>query len=92
MKNNLQKLQTKSEIAIQTSNLSKSIALAFERTNSAPKKIEGIVTDILNCFKDTSMEVMQEAIKRGSLGEYGKTYGDISTQEICYWIWSVFII
>jgi hypothetical protein len=68
------------------SNISNSILVAFERTNTLPRSIEGTVNDISTEFKDLDIQHIQKAIRRGSLGFYGKTYGEVSTQEICIWI------
>lgn len=86
MKNNLQTSQSQSGITIRMSNISNSILVAFERTNTLPRSIEGTVNDISTEFKDLDIQHIQKAIRRGSLGFYGKTYGEISTQEICIWI------
>ena len=83
---NLELSQNKSENQIRTSELSQSVALAFERTNTLPKNIDGMVKDIIEEFGNLETNQIQLAIKKGSLGHYGKTFGDVSTQEICIWI------
>lgn len=61
-----------------------SVLLAFERTNFTPVNIDSIVKDVLNKYP-IEYEKIIEAIKRGSLGDYGRTF-KMSTQEICIWI------
>jgi len=60
--------------------------MAFERTNSTPKNIEGMVTDIAEEFPKAKIDDIVKILKNGGLGHYGKTFGDLSTQEICIWI------
>lgn len=60
--------------------------MAFERTNTPPRNADGMIRDINNEFKGIESETIQKAIKSGSLGKYGKTYGELSTQEVCFWI------
>lgn len=62
-----------------------SITLAIERTNTEVFKIDSLVMDVLDEFKDIDIKTITTAIKKGSLGLYGKTY-KISTQEVCMWI------
>lgn len=80
------KSQKPLEVTTRMSNISDSVAVAFERTNTLPRQIEGMVQDISDEFKNVDIKHVQKAIKRGSLGFYGKTYGEVSTQEICIWI------
>jgi hypothetical protein len=48
--------------------------------------IDGMVKDIAEEFKHLPISRVQKAIRNGSLGMYGKTFGHVSTQEICIWI------
>ena len=48
-------------------------------------KVQNCHKDISSKFKGVPQEKIFEAIKKGSLGEYGRTYR-LSTQEICIWI------
>jgi len=66
--------------------VSNSIAVAFERTNTLPRKIDGMVKDVSEEFQNVDIFHIQKAIRKGSLGFYGKTFGEISTQEICIWV------
>ena len=54
--------------------------------NTTPRNAEQMVKDISTEFKDLDIQHVQKAIRRGSLGFYGKTFGEVSTQEICIWI------
>lgn len=86
---NLNTLPTKLENQIQTYKrdelLKQSIALAFERTNLPAFNIDNLVNDISNKYKNLPNEIMLTAIKRGALGEFGRTYR-MSTQEVCIWV------
>lgn len=62
-----------------------SIALAFERTNTPPFDINKLTQDVLEEFKKQDIKIITTAIKKGSLGAFGKTY-KLSTQEVCIWI------
>ena len=86
MENNLQTSRSQLEKTTRTSDIGNSITVAFERTNSTPIGILGMVNDISTEFKNVDIGHIQKAIRRGSLGFYGKTYGEVSTQEICIWI------
>lgn len=83
--NKLQTTQQKSEIQTLTNSLSQSVALAFERTGTAPINIDYMIKDILSEFPRASDETLTMAIRKGSLGAYGRTY-KLTTQEICIWI------
>ena len=82
--NKLQPLQ-ESNIQIYEKTLKISIALAFERTNTEPFNVDNMIKDVLSEFKDKDLNIITDAIKRGSLGYYGRTYR-MSTQEVCLWI------
>lgn len=62
-----------------------SIVKAFERTGTDPYDMENMVIDVLTEFDRIEMKIIVRAIKRGSLGEFGRTY-KLTTQEVCYWI------
>ena len=87
--NSLNTLQTKSEERIQTYKreelLKQSIALAFERTNLPAFNIDNLVNDVNIKFINLPNEIILTAIKKGALGDFGRTYR-MSTQEICIWI------
>ena len=78
-------LQNKSELTIQTSKITQSLAVALERTQTPPFDLTIMVGDIEREFKKIPIEHIQKAIRNGSLGEYGRTY-KFSTQEVCIWI------
>lgn len=65
--------------------IKKSIILAIERTGFNISSIDSTALDIFNEFKSISLFKVREAIRKGSLGEYGISYR-LSTQEICIWI------
>ena len=82
---NLTTLQQKSEIATREFNLKNSLAVAFERTNTAPFNLDKLVSDVLSEFPRVSNEDITLALRSGSLGKYGRTF-KLSTQEVCFWI------
>lgn len=86
---NLKKLPQTSESNIQTYKKTEviklSMALAIERTNTPAFNVDNLVGDVLDEFKGVSVNIITEAIKKGSLGSYGKTY-KLSTQEVCIWV------
>ena len=65
--------------------LKHSIVVAFQRINVPSERVIDIVNDIKLCFPDVNNNDIIEAIKRGSLGEFGQTYR-MSTQAVCIWI------
>jgi hypothetical protein len=83
--NNLTNLHQKLDATIRTLNISNSIALAIERTNTEPFNIENMVKDIDSEFKRISDDDIKKAIRNGSLGMYGATY-KLSTNIVCFWI------
>lgn len=64
-----------------------SIALAFSRTGTEFDKdlANNIFLDAIDTFPNLRIEQFAEALKLGSLGEYGKTY-KLTVQEVCIWI------
>ena len=81
--NSLQKSETKTRIF----EISKSMALSFDRLNLPIDELvlENIVKDISSEYKNLTIEQMQKALRNGSFGHYGRTYR-ISTQEVSIWI------
>ena len=79
-------LQPLSENNIQI--CSSAIALAMERTGTEFLDIKKTSVDIINSFPDVKIEMIVDAMKRGGLGEFGRTY-KLTIQEICIWIRSV---
>lgn len=57
----------------------------MERTDMEFKSIDATIEDIITEFSDLPIEQVREALRNGSLGEYGSTFR-LSTQEICVWI------
>lgn len=87
---NLNKLQASQENSTQTYSsddniLKHSLSLAFERVNLPVFNTDNLCRDVLTEFKDLNIQTITKAIRRGSLGFYGKTYR-MSTQELCIWI------
>jgi len=65
--------------------IKKSLIMAIERTDLNLTSIENTAIDIFAEFKHISLFKIREAIRKGSLGEYGTSYR-LNTQEICIWI------
>lgn len=65
--------------------IKKSLIIAIERTGFNLSSIDSTALDIFYEFKNESLFKIREAIRKGSLGEYGISYR-LSTQEICVWI------
>lgn len=65
--------------------LSQSIVLAFKRVNVQPERVLDIAEDIVKTFPTIDEKDLIEAVKRGALGEFGRTYR-MSTQEVCIWV------
>lgn len=59
--------------------------VAFNRVNVEPDRVLGIAEDIVKTFPSVNENDLVEAIRRGALGEFGRTYR-MSTQEVCIWI------
>ena len=83
----MQNFCNKSEETILNSDLFKSIILAFDRTGNVfdSQKAFSMFYDLANEFPTTKPDVIIEALRKGGLGHYGKTY-KLSTQELCIWI------
>ena len=47
--------------------------------------IDHTINDIMSEFSYVTIKQIREALRKGSLGHYGKTY-KLSTQEVCVWI------
>jgi len=62
--------------------------ISFERVGEIAKskeQIKSIISDVKNEFPKVSDEDLIKALKKGSLGNYGKTY-KMCSQEVCIWI------
>jgi hypothetical protein len=61
--------------------------LAFERTGISANVMQSdlIFNDIKTEYKDTPIEFIVEALRRGGLGYYGKTF-KFSSQDACIWV------
>lgn len=83
----MQNFCDKSEETILNSDLYQSIILAFDRTGNAFDSTTALSMfhDLVNEFPKIKLEVVIEALRKGGLGHYGKTY-KLSTQELCIWI------
>lgn len=49
------------------------------------KNIDETANDLVNEFSYVNLKQIREALRKGSLGYYGKTY-KLSTQEVCVWV------
>lgn len=86
MENNLKGLQLNKDR--HQMGLLKSVTTAFLRNTKvleSAKEMELILSDILEEFPKTSPETIKEAIRRGSLGHYGKVYL-VNSSTISCWI------
>jgi hypothetical protein len=57
----------------------------MERLSMDFKNIDSTTTDLFNEFNYINIKQIREALRKGSLGYYGRTY-KLSTQEVCVWI------
>jgi len=92
MENQKLQIQKSSKILLKTLeaqergfNLKPSLAVAMERLDMEFKNIDNTIDDIFSEFSSFSLFEIKEAIRKGSLGKYGRTF-KLNTQEICYWI------
>jgi hypothetical protein len=65
--------------------IKKSIVLVMERLDMEIKNIENVAFDISKEFNYATIPDISEALRKGSLGHYDKTY-KLNTQELCIWI------
>lgn len=80
-------MKTESAVGIE---ISKSLVIAIERTGGnittlGNLNIENTVDDILRKFSGIEVKTIINAIRNGSLGDYGECY-KITTQNVCIWI------
>jgi len=66
-------------------NLKPSLAIAMERLDMEFKNIDNTINDICTEFGYIKLSNIKDAIRKGGLGQYGRSYR-LSTQEVCYWI------
>jgi hypothetical protein len=66
-------------------NLKPSLAIAMERLEMEIKNIDNTIDDICTEFSFCKLSDIKEAIRKGGLAKYGRSYR-LSTQEISYWI------
>lgn len=83
--NKLETLHQDLGLSIRERNIFNYILVAAERTDSIPENIKHMIKDISEEFKFLKDEEIREAMRKGGLGVYGRTY-KLSTQEICIWI------
>ena len=57
----------------------------MERLDMEFKNIDNTINDICTEFGFIKLSDIKEAIRKGSLGNYGRTFR-LNTQEVCYWI------
>ncbi len=67
--------------------LQSSIVLAFERTGLTANEPQAqlILNDLKTEFKDVDIEIVVEALRKGGLGYFGKTF-KFSSQDACIWV------
>ncbi len=92
MENQTLQKQTNSQTLLKTLeiqergyNLKPSLAIAMERLEMEIKNIDNTIDDICTEFAFCKLSDIKEAIRKGSLAKYGRSYR-LSTQEISYWI------
>lgn len=49
------------------------------------KNIDNTINDICTEFGFCKLSDIKDAIRKGSLGKYGRSFR-LNTQEVCYWI------
>ncbi len=67
------------------SEIKASLVLAMERTDLDLKDIVSTANDILDEFYYLKLSEVNESLRNGSLGKYGRTF-KLNTQEVCVWI------
>lgn len=62
-----------------------SLYLAIERTDSELLNINSTTKDVFSEYSHLKLKEINEAIRLGGLGKYGRTY-KLTTQEVMMWI------
>lgn len=62
-----------------------SLVTVMQRLQMDFLDIDQTANDIFEEFRFTTIIQIREALRKGSLGSYGRTY-KLSTQEVCVWI------
>lgn len=57
----------------------------MDRVDMDFKNIDSTVIDISTEFKHLTLSDIRLALKKGALGNYGRSF-KLSTQEVCFWI------
>ena len=65
--------------------IKRSLIIVMSRLSMDFKNIDSTTNDLFNEFSYVTIKQIREALRKGSLGHYGKTY-KLSTQEVCVWI------
>lgn len=63
----------------------KSLAKVMQRVDMDFNDISKTTTDICLEFNFLSLDTIREALRKGSLGNFGITF-KLSTQTVCFWI------
>ncbi len=74
-----------SEAIMLEDEIKKSLIIVMQRLNMDFYNIDLTIRDIIDEFKYLKIQQFREALRKGSLGNYGRTY-KLSTQEVCVWI------
>ena len=62
-----------------------SIAAGRLKSKLTKEEFSDMLIDISTEFKNVDIDIIKSAMRKGGLGEFGRTYR-FSTQEICIWI------
>ena len=66
-------------------NLKSSLVVVMQRLDMEFSNVNATISDIVNEFHYLKLKDVIQALRSGSLGNYGRTY-KLSTQEVCIWI------
>lgn len=66
-------------------NLRAYLVIAMQRTEMEMKNLDSCIEDIISEFSYLNLYQIKEALRKGSLANYGRSY-KLSTQEVCFWI------
>ena len=73
------------ETQVSEDDIKQSLVIAMDRIGMDFKNIDATTKDISQEFRLCTLKQIREALRLGSLGNYGRTY-KLSTQEVCVWI------
>ena len=83
--NSLNKSLNQLEATELEDNLKASLVVVMQRLDMEFSNINATIYDIVNEFHYLKLKDVIQALRNGSLGNYGRTY-KLSTQEVCIWI------